>query len=95
MAQCRVHGIGQAERVVAPGDRLVRKAELEAFEQRRELGGRVELRERIAEPLAVRRVAALEEEAEPHHVVREASGDDPRAELVADLRRSADERLLL
>ena len=48
-----------------------------------------------AEPLAVRRVAALEQEREAHHVADEPRGDDARAELVADLRGATDERLLL
>ena len=66
-----------------------------ALERRADLCRALELCEGRAEPLRVRRVAALEQEAEPHRVAREPCSDDARAELVADLGGSADERLLL
>jgi hypothetical protein len=52
---------------------------------------------RKADPshLLLGRVAALLEEAQPHDVADEPGGHDTRAELVSDLRGSADERLLL
>ena len=56
---------------------------------------RVELSERRPEPLRVRRVAALLQEAEAHDVAHELRRDDRRTELVADLCGAADERLLL
>ena len=58
-------------------------------------GSRVELREREAEPLAVRRVPPLEQESKTHHVAGEPRRHHARTELVADLGRAADERLLL
>ena len=51
--------------------------------------------ERGAEPLAVRRVLAFDEEAEAHHVADEARGDDCGTGVVTDLRTAAGERLLL
>ena len=57
--------------------------------------GVVEAGERRPEPLGVRRVAACDQQREPHDVAGEAGGEHARAQLVADLRRALDEGLLL
>src|SRR5207302_9787149 len=57
--------------------------------------GALQLRERGAEPLRVRRVLALDEDAQPHHITHQPRRDDRRSKLVAYLARAPDERLLL
>ncbi len=68
----RVDFGGDAERVVPAGDRFGRPDDVARLEQRPDLGRGVELRERRAEPLAVRRVLALDEEAQAHQISRES-----------------------
>lgn len=62
---------------------------------RHEDGGAVKVGEGCPEPLPVRDVATLHDEPEPHDVAYEASGDQSRAEVVADLGASSDERFFL
>lgn len=51
--------------------------------------------EGAAEPFAVRRVAPVHQQGEPHQVADQAGGLDRRAEFVADLAAAADEGFLL
>lgn len=64
-------------------------------EDRGEAVARSGVGEGAAEPFAVRRVAAVHEEAQAHQVAGQAGGDDGRAEFVADLAAAADEGLLV
>ena len=51
--------------------------------------------ERGAEPLAVRRVAAVHQQAQPHQVTGQPGGDDHRAEVVTGLGAPAGKRFFL
>ncbi len=64
-------------------------------ERRADGGVGIESAEGGAEPLAVRRIAALLQEGEPHQVAHQACREHTRAELVVDLGRPPDERFLL
>ena len=74
--------------------RPVRRAE-RGLHVREQLRTAAQPGERGAEPLAVRRVLAFDQEAEAHDVADEARGDDRGTGVVADLRTASGERLLL
>ena len=65
------------------------------FERRLQPQSAIQTRERAAEPLAVRRVSALHQEGEPHHVPDDSSRDQAAAEFVPDLGAASDEALFL
>ena len=105
-ADARVDHSCQTERVVQRRNTL-HCANERVFPRRKRFGiqrldqrgadqrGGVEVLKRRAKPLAVGRIGPLQEEAEPHQVPNEASGNDSGTELVPDLGGAADERLLL
>ena len=106
LSATRIERGGDAEGIVPPGNSLVGDAErlLTLLPRRRvehiaqgwgERGAAGEPGKRGAEPLAVRCVLPLHQEAEPHHLPHEPRRDDRRADLVPDLAAPPDERLLL
>jgi hypothetical protein len=106
LAHLRLDRVSHAQLVVLAHDELVSVGELllarlvavgaeHAIQRRREAGVDAQLPERRAQPLGVRAVLPLHQQAEPDQVAHEPRGDHARAQLVADLRRPADERFLL
>ncbi len=101
-----VKRLGEFQLVVHRGDGLVCRAQVllaggpgagagRGRQGRGECGGAGKPREGAAQPLAVRRVAAVHQQAQPHQVAGQARGDDDGAQVVAGLGAPAGKGLFL